>query len=109
MQLQLNEEEQEFLTPEEIAILAFTNNGELERVSHRDTLKDLSALHILTGKASYYMAVALTTALVRCDHIDEKLIYNAYQRDINENIDVIKMHYATISFSPDITEQNIFF
>lgn len=102
--------EMEMFTPEEIAILEFTNDGDFDPRILRHETRNFGQQYILTGKESYFWAVALAIVVERYDHIDEQAIYFAYTRAVEENIYLLKEKYQSpsLNFHDNVSDKFIF-
>lgn len=103
-------ERREGLTKEEFAILSFTNDGEHDRLGYEERIFDNPYEVVLTGKESYFWAVALTMAHSRIDHLTEEGTINAYEYSVSENIDLLRKKYSSpsLDYYSDIHDRAIF-
>ncbi len=98
------EEQQEFLSADEIAILEFTNHGDRDTKTSKH-----GAISIFTGKDSYYWAVAIAIATQKYEHIDEEGIYNSLATSLRNYNDTLKSHYSQPSLSLNSLSENEIF
>lgn len=98
------------LTPEEFAILSFTNDGEHDQIRFPESFFDYPSRVVLTGKEGYFWAVALTIAFSRLDHITEESIYKAYERAVSKNVDLLRKKYCSpsLDYDSDTLDRAIF-
>jgi len=83
------------ITHDELAILEFTNDDEHDRILYEERMFDYPYGVVLTGKDSYFWAVALAIAVGRFNHVSEHLILDAYDYAVTNNIGILREKYCS--------------
>ncbi|HCG5114458.1 TPA: hypothetical protein NJZ05_002844 [Vibrio parahaemolyticus] len=95
---------------DELAILVFTNDGEYDRLAYQDHIfNDFNSV-VLTGKESYFWAVAISILVERFEYVTEESILEAYEVAINKNIELLRQKYCApkLNFYSEINDRHIF-
>lgn len=82
------------LSVDEFAILEFTNDGYAKSVREK-----IGPISVLTGKDSYYWAVAVAIAASKHDLVDEEEIYRALVNTFHSFQSDLKSRYSCLAFS----------
>lgn len=90
--------------------MVFTNDGEHDRIVFNERMFDYPYGVILTGKESYFWAVALTIALSRFEHISEDSVVEAYDYAVSNNIELLRKKYGSpqLDYHSNLSDRDIF-